>query len=145
MLLQMGPLLHLGPVITLVPLTHLPARFLKVKSHRFSFYHLPGYHTYDKFMFKKTDFVVVNISNSYEEKAIETSSLKEPKELIVKDLDQHAETYQVRPPILTKLTRHCRTRWFFFSSFFLLSSPSSIRSLSLIATYYSGVLLLFSP
>ena len=53
---------------------------------------------------------------------------KEPKEL--KDLHQRAKIHQVRQPILTKLTRHCRTRWFFLSSFFLLSSPSSTRSLS---------------
>ena len=39
----MEALLHFGPVIALVPSAHLPARFLKVKSHRFSFFHRPGY------------------------------------------------------------------------------------------------------
>ena len=105
-------------------------------------YNFPGNHT-----FCPDDYVVVreftfmsakeaglrcNKSIGNEEEVIQISDLKEPKEL--KDLDQHAGPYQVRQPILTKLTRHCRMRWFFFSSFFLLSSPSSIRSLSLIAT-----------
>ena len=142
MLLQMGLLLHLGPVITLVPSTHLPARFLKVKSHRFSFFHRPGYcmifqdasAEFDLFMSGKEDVLQlrINTSSGNEEEVIQTL-LKESIEKL-KDLHQQTETYQVGQPILTKLTRHCRTRWFFFSSFFLLSSPSSIRSLSLIAT-----------
>ena len=114
---------------------------LKVKLHRFSFFHRPGCHTfrlhdYEVFvapMSAKEVVLHINKSSGNEERVIQFSDdLEEPKEL--KDLDQHAETYQVRKPILTKLTRHCRTLWFFFSSFFLLSSPSSIRSLSLIAT-----------
>ena len=121
--------------------THLPARFLKVKSHRFSFFHRPGYHTFSlddcevsgatTFHFAKEVLLPVNKSNSNEEEVIQISVWKEHE---LKDPDQYAETYQVRQPILTKLTRHCRTRWFFFSLFFLLSSPSSIPSLSLIAT-----------
>lgn len=98
---------------------------LKVKSHRFSFFHRPGYHTvclhdYEVFPASTTSTSVkevvlrINKSNGNEERVIQFSDdLKEPKEL--KDLDQHAETYQVRQPILTKLTRHCRTRWFFSS------------------------------
>ena len=108
---------------------------LKVKSHRFSFFHRPGYHTFcldDYELFGSSSSakrVVLTKPSGNEERVIQFSDdLKEPKEL--KDLDQHAETYQVRQPILTKLTRHCRTLWFFLSSFFLLSSPSSTRSLS---------------
>ena len=97
---------------------------LKVKSHRFSFFHRPGYHTFypDEVFVLFTVMSVsvkevvlrINKSNGNEERVIQFSDdLKEPKEL--KDLDQHAETYQVRQPILTKLTRHCRTRWFFLS------------------------------
>ena len=91
---------------------------LKVKSHRFSFFHRPGYHTfclddYEVFvrplsMSGKEVVLRINKSIGNEERVIQFSDdLEEPKEL--KDLDQHAETYQVRKPILTKLTRHCRT------------------------------------
>ena len=142
MLLQMGLLLHLGPVITLVPSTHLPARFLKVKSHRFSCFHRPGYFMicqdasaeFGLSMCGKKDFLQLSIRR-YDANGEEVNQtlLKESIEKL-KDLHQQTETYQVGQPILTKLTRHCRTRWFFFSSFFLLSSLSSIRSLSLIAT-----------
>lgn len=139
----MGPFMTLGSSYYSC-LQHISLHdSLKVKSHRFSFFHRPGYHTFcpddyevfrlDNAMYAEEVVLRINKSTGNEERFIEFSDdLEGPKEL--KDLDQHAETYQVRQPILTKLTRHCRTRWFFLSSFFLLSSPSSIRSLSLIAT-----------
>ena len=130
MLITDGTFYYTWVQLLLLSSTHLPARFLKVKSHRFSFFHRPGYHTFSLLDDNEVGFL--RECSVSEEEFIWMSNLKEPKEL--KDLDQYAETHQVRQPILTKLTRHCRTRWFFFSLFFLLSSPSSIPSLSLIAT-----------